>query len=262
MGFLSSIFGGGDRNESRSTTSTSATETGLQAGGDGFLLGENARIDSSSSVQSQDFSDRSVSNIDSSDRSVSNTDSSRQFTYNSQFFSDESDRSVSNIDKSVNDNSQFFSDESDRSVTNTDSSSQFTDNTQNFSDSRNQSTTQIDESVDSRDQSVINNVIDFGAINRAFNTADKSLSTVAGLASGNQAGLVEMFTRVVDELGMVQSSALESVNAGFSEAFDQVQQSAATSEERGLASVIGLSKNMFYVLGGVGAIVALSVAYK
>ena len=146
------------------------------------------------------------------------------------------------------------------------------------------STLQIDSSVDNSDNSVLNTVTDLGAISRAFDTADRSSAYVAGLAIDTQKGMFDLFTRTVDELALTQASALDTVNAGFNTAFDQAQQSAAsalgtvnagfntafdqaqqsaaTSEERGLESVMDLSKQMFYVLGGVGAVVALAVAYK
>lgn len=145
---------------------------------------------------------------------------------------DRSDNSVRNTDNSFTDESVRNIDESDRSVRNIDRSDRSVRTTTHNIDRSDRSVTNIDNSqrFDT----------DLGAIKESFAFAD------AGLDFAGQ--------NTRDVFGVV-TDLIEIQTDSFNKSVDQIQQSAASEVERGLDSVLGLTQDAFWLVGGMVAIV-------
>lgn len=228
---------------SDSSSAAFGTEQGNQAGKDALNLNVSAGDDQNSDISIGDFiTDNSVHQVDNSDRSVHQVDNSDRSV--SQV--DNSDHSVTQIDQSqqFNDHSVHQTDNStnvdsrDFSVHQTDQSQHFTDqsvhqtDSRTFNDHRDQSLTQIDQSVTT--------ITDAGAIKEA-------------------AGLSKTALETVERFG---STALASVSGAFDTALNEIQETQASSEERGFTSIVDLTEKLFLAVVVIASVAVVGAAVQ
>jgi len=238
--------------KSRNTTENTSNAQSIsgQAGENFFAAGG----DYSYQNTQLDFSDNSARNYDYSDNSSFNQDNSQDNSDRSTFNQDNSDNSQVFTDNSSVDNSQSFVDRSDNSqsfVDRSDNSQVFTDNSDNRVFSTMSDYGSIAASIDSVNRANAG-IVDFAldANDGLVSLFESSLGKIESLAAGNR-----------ESSGTLFSESVNTIQSGFNNALDRIQQSNASAEERGLDTVIGLSQNVIYALAAVAGVGILAWGY-